>query len=68
MTYKEIQRVYQCKFNKTIKTCWIADVKRQMGMKVRNAYNRQGATIINKCPANLIAQIKQVIGGQITCP
>lgn len=65
MTYKETQAIYKRHFSKTIKTCWIADVRRQMGYKVREAYNRQGDTIINRCPIELVNPIKQVILGQI---
>jgi hypothetical protein len=30
MTYKQIQREYRRLYNKTIKTCWIADVKNNL--------------------------------------
>ena len=66
MTYKEVQRIYSCKFGRTIKTCWIADVKRQMGFQVRNAHNRKGTGILNKCPLNLISIIKDIINRQPT--
>ena len=65
MTYKEIQETYRRNFGKTIKTCWIADVKRRMGYKVREAYNRQGVTIINGCPPNIVDSIGQILVGQI---
>jgi len=62
MTYKEIQTVYQLNFGRTIKTCWIADVKRQMGLPVRRAFNRIDENVIlNKCPQNIIAQIANII-------
>ena len=68
MTYKQIQACYKRHFNKTIKTCWIADVKRQLDFRVRNAYNRQTATILNRCPQHIVGQIAQIINRQITCP
>jgi hypothetical protein len=68
MTYQQIQFVYKCKFGKTIKSCWIADVKRQIGFDVRVAYNRKGTTIIHRCPPNLIETIKGIINGVISCP
>lgn len=68
MTYKQIQDCYKKHFQQTIKTCWIADVKRQLGLPVRNAHNRKTATIINKCPSHLVNQVKQIIRGQKTCP
>jgi len=68
VTYKQIQSCYKKHFHRSIKTCWIADVKRQLGHLVRNAHNRKTATIINKCPGHLINQVKQIINGQKTCP
>lgn len=61
MTYKEIQDCYKKQFNRTIKTCWIVDVKRQLGYNVKLAPNRQGDTIINKCPQHIIPQITQIL-------
>ncbi|TPG45332.1 hypothetical protein [Flavobacterium pectinovorum] len=40
MTYKTIQELYKKQFNKTIKTCWIADVKRELGLTTRISKNR----------------------------
>ena len=40
MTYAEIQTVYNKHYFKTIKTCWIADAKRELGLTKRKAYNR----------------------------
>ncbi|MNQ94592.1 hypothetical protein D3C85_1101140 [compost metagenome] len=40
MTYKTIQELYKNQFNKTIKTCWIADVKRELGLTTRISKNR----------------------------
>ena len=68
MTYKQIQACYKRRFNKTIKTCWIADVKRQLGLRVRNSYNRKAAIILNRCPQHLVEQIAKVINGQKTYP
>jgi hypothetical protein len=44
MTYKEIQQCYYKQFNRTLKTCWIADVKRERGFTTRIAYNRIDST------------------------
>ena len=67
MTYKEIQECYKHHFNSTIKSCWIADVKRQLGLPVRKAHNRKTSTITNKCPAHLIKQVAQIINKNKTC-
>ncbi len=40
MSYKSIQQLYKETFNRTIKTCWIADVKRELGLTKRKSYNR----------------------------
>lgn len=68
MTYKQIQICYKKHFNKSIKTCWIADIKRQLGLPVKIAHNRKTATIINKCPQHLVNQVKEIIIGKKTCP
>lgn len=40
MTYKQVQQEYRRLHNKTIKSCWIADVKRELGLTKFVAYNR----------------------------
>lgn len=40
MTYKEIKNKAKEDLGITIKTCWIADVKRELGLTSRLAYNR----------------------------
>ncbi len=40
MTYQIIQQLYQNQFKRTIKMCWIADAKRELGLTTRIAYNR----------------------------
>ncbi|QUH31138.1 RNA methyltransferase [Vallitalea guaymasensis] len=39
-TYKEIQSYVKDKYNTSIKTCWIADMKEYHGLKMRVAPNR----------------------------
>lgn len=48
-TYKTIQELYRKEFNKTIKTCWIADVKRELGLTTRISSNRINRHSV-KCP------------------
>lgn len=51
MTYKEIQKYYKEKYNTSIKTCWIADVKRELGLPTRKAYNRLNDDFVKyPCP------------------
>ncbi len=57
MTYKEIQNRYKREFNKTIKSCWIADVKRQLGLPIRTSYNRISLNAVKyPCPNEEIKQ------------
>lgn len=39
-TYKAIQEYIKDKYNCSIKTCWIADMKEQCGIVTRTAPNR----------------------------
>ncbi len=39
-TYKAIQNYIKDKYNCSIKTCWIADMKEQCGISTRKAPNR----------------------------
>lgn len=65
MTYKEIQEAYKKKHNSTIKSCWIADVKRKMGIPVRRAYNRINDIPKYPCPKDKFKQISEVIKSEI---
>jgi hypothetical protein len=40
LTYKELQTMHKKEFGKTLKSCWIADVKREQGLIKRIAHNR----------------------------
>jgi len=62
MTYKQIQEAHLRLHNRAIKSCWIADVKRELGMPVRMAPNRENTDIIkNKCPDRYKQSIKEII-------
>lgn len=62
MTYKEIQEEHRKIYNRTVKSCWIADVKRKLGYPVRISPNRiDKAEIKNKCPDRFFISIKTVI-------
>lgn len=52
MTYKEIQSKYQRLYKKpVIQTCWIADVKRELGLTKRIAHNRKDKnSAVKPCP------------------
>ena len=69
MTYKEIQECYKKQYGKTVKTCWIADVKNEMGLTNRKAYNRRSNSVMqNHCPEGIIkTRLKKIIRLK-TCP
>ena len=53
MTYKTIQILFKTEFNKTIKTCWIADVKRELKLTKRVSANRINQNSVKyPCPNN----------------
>ena len=52
MTYKEIQSSYKIKHNATIKTCWIADVKRKLGLPMRERKSKE--PVKYPCPNDVI--------------
>jgi len=63
MTYKDIQEEYRRLYSKTIKSCWIADVKREMGFQMREAHNRENPDRLkNQCKDGEVRErIKQII-------
>jgi hypothetical protein len=63
MTYKQIQDKYRRQFNRTIKSCWIADVKREMGFEMIEAHNREDKSQIkNWCKDPIIRErIKNIL-------
>lgn len=62
MTYKEIQKYYKNKYNGSIKTCWIADIKRQLGLPTRKAYNRKNEDfVLFPCPDGQINKRLKII-------
>lgn len=65
MTYLEVQLEYKRLYNKTIKTCWIADVKRELGLITRIAYNRSDSKgIKNNCKDFIVRErIRKIISG-----
>ncbi len=63
MTYNKIKESYKNLYGKTIKSCWIADVKRELGLTTRQAYNRINAEVPKyPCPTELIRKrLKDII-------
>jgi hypothetical protein len=49
-TYNQIQTWVKQKYGFVPKTCWIADIKNQSGLSMRQAPNRKGAGRVYPCP------------------
>lgn len=64
-TYKKIQEEYKQLYGRSIETCWIADVKRSLGLTTRKAYNRISDTSVKySCLDEHKARIKGIILGK----
>ena len=64
LTYKQIQSEYSRLFGKpVIQSCWIADVKRELGLTKRIAQNRKDKnSAVKPCPEGLVKdRLKKII-------
>lgn len=57
-TYKEIRGWVKNKYGYQPRTCWIADVKEQCGLRVRRAWNRKSNKRMVPCPKQKVKDIK----------
>ncbi len=61
-TYKQIQNYIKETYNLCVKTCWIADIKEQCGLKMRHAPNRISKDKrTNPCPESKSECIKATL-------
>ncbi len=61
-TYKQIQNYIKETYNTSVKTCWIADIKEQCGIKMRKALNRISQNErTNPCPKSKSECIKAAL-------
>jgi hypothetical protein len=65
MTYKDIKSEYQRLFKiPVIQNCWIADVKRELGITTHIAYNRKDkSSVVKPCPEKIKNKLKSIIAG-----
>ena len=58
LTYKQIQSEYYRLYGKpVIQSCWIADVKRELGLTKRIAHNRKDKyPAVKPCPEGLLKE------------
>lgn len=63
MTYNMIASEFRKRHNRHIKSCWIADVKRELGMTTRVASNRISISDVKyPCPTKEIRdRIKSIL-------
>lgn len=58
-TYAEIQKYVRDKYGRTVKTCWIADVRRKHGLPTRVSPRRSDlSSIKNPYPADRRSEIE----------
>jgi len=60
-TYRAIAAAVRKADGFSVKTCWIADVLRQLGYPVKDAPNRKGREPVNPCPAARVAAIRRAV-------
>jgi hypothetical protein len=60
-TYKQIQTWVKQNYGFIPKTCWIADVKHQAGLPMREAPNRQGPGRVYPCPPEKVEPIRSAL-------
>ena len=61
VTYDKAQRIYKKRHGKTVKTCWIADVKRQHGKTKRKSWNRISAKPKYPCPDHVFSNLEKIL-------
>ncbi|MDR2194110.1 MAG: hypothetical protein LBP19_06550 [Treponema sp.] len=60
-TYKAVIEWVKKNKGYTVKTCWIAHVKEQMGYPMREAPNRNGLKRVNPCPPSKADGIQEAL-------
>ena len=61
MTYREIQEHVKRWTGRTVKTCWIAEVKRELGLTTRKAWNSGHGIGAPACPPDLKVAIRRCL-------
>ena len=57
-TYRQVIAEVQRRTGRTVKTCWIAEVKNEMGLPTRPAWNRGRGQGSPPCPVDLKPEIR----------
>ena len=62
LTYKKIQSIYKIEYGRTIKSCWIADVKRELNLTKRKAHNKINDDKVKyPCPIEIKERLIDII-------
>lgn len=61
MIYSQAQTIFRKRYGKTVKTCWIADIKNQHGKTSRNAPNRIGKKPKYPCPDDIRLKLEKIL-------
>ncbi len=61
MTYAQAQKLYKERTGKTVKTCYIADIKRKHGTTKHKAWNRIGNKPKYPCPSDVFPKLEKIL-------
>ena len=60
-TYNQIAECVRRLTGRTVRTCWIAEVKRELGLTTRTAWNRGRGTSAPPCPSRYKKVIRHCV-------
>ena len=61
MTYQQASNVYKKRYGRTVKTCWIADVKRKHKKTKHKSWNRIGIKPKYPCPDSVFPKLEKIL-------
>lgn len=61
VTYKKAQQIFKKRYNSTVKTCWIADIKSKHGKTTRKAPNRINKKPKYPCPKEIRPKLEKIL-------
>ncbi len=61
MTYKQLQDKYRRQHGRSVKSCWIAHIKRDHGKTLRRAHNRGRGQAKYLCPPSIYPKLKSIM-------
>lgn len=61
VTYEKAQIIYKKRYRRTVKTCWIADIKRKHGKTKCQSWNRIGTKPKYPCPTDIFPKLEKIL-------